>query len=131
MNEQQKAEVMELYRQGYMPKDIGRRLKVCPRKASTYLSQERRDGRLDTIPKNDLDFSNLPTHNKTADNMIYAIIQRDRTIAEGNVKEIAEQLGVSLKTVKFMLSPTYFKRAQGTYNRYPVFLYDLNELEDE
>ena len=131
MNEQQKAEVRELYRQVYMPRHIVKRLKLSRHKIYKYIRECIAEGILKEFPVNDIDVNDLPKNNKTKDNMIYAIIQRDRTLAEGNTKEIAEQLGVSFETVRFMLSPTYFERAQGTHNRYPVFLYDLNELEDE
>ena len=131
MNEQQKAEIRELYRQGYTSKDLTRRLKLSRHKIYKYIRECIEEGILKEFPVNDINANDLPKVNKTKDNMIYAIIQRDRTLAEGNIKEIAEQLGVSFETVKFMLSPTYFKRAQGTHKRYPVFLYDLDELEDE
>lgn len=127
-----RSEVLEMYKQDYYTHEIAESVGITIAMVRSIIGTALSEGTVKKRGGVKLDINEMPQgQGKTADNMIYAIMRGERTLAEGNVKEIAEQLGVSLQTVKFMLSPSYIKRAQGTNKRYPVFLYDENELEDE
>lgn len=127
-----KKEVLAMYNRDYYVYEIAKSLGITEVMVRSIIDTALSDGIVKKRGGVKLDMNEMPQGpGKTADNMIYAIMRGERTLAEGNVKEITEQLGISIKTVRFMLSPSYFKRAQGTNKRYPVFLYDENELEDE
>lgn len=127
-----KREIIEMYKQDYYQVEISKAVNLPTVTVRSIIGTAIEKGEIEAKKGIKLDMNEMPQGpGKTADNMIYAIMKGERTLAEGNVKEIAEQLGVSFQTVKFMLSPTYFERAQGTNKRYPVFLYDENELEED
>jgi len=124
------ADVLELRKEGYSIREVAQRLgtgEYHVRKAIEYLEAK---GELPKKCVNKLDLNEMPVgEGKLADHMIYAIMKGERTIAEGNLKELVEQLGIKEESVRFMLSPTHLKRAQGTNQRYAVFLYDEREFE--
>lgn len=47
----------------------------------------------------------------------YSLYKDDKEIAFGTTKEIAKQLGVSVRTIKFYQTPAYIKRCKGSKNR--------------
>lgn len=44
---------------------------------------------------------------------IYALYKGDRFICMGTVEEIAEKMGVSIRTIRFYASPVYQRRGRG------------------
>jgi len=44
---------------------------------------------------------------------IYALYKGETLIADGTKQEIAEQMGVKLRTINFYMTPTYKKRGKG------------------
>ena len=51
------------------------------------------------------------------DEKIYALYKGDDCIATGTAKEIAEQTGVSVKTIHFYSTPSYKKRVSDKNGR--------------
>ena len=43
----------------------------------------------------------------------YALYKGDEILAFGTIREIASQMGVKPRTIKFYMSPTYQKRGKG------------------
>lgn len=50
--------------------------------------------------------------------MIYALYHGDNYLMQGSKQELADYLGVKIRTIDFYLSPTYKKRTN--YNGYLV-----------
>lgn len=48
---------------------------------------------------------------------VYAMYKGEECLGIGTIKELAEMLNVSIKTIKFYLTPTYKKRCKKSKNR--------------
>lgn len=62
-------------------------------------------------------------------NMVYAYVDGDYTIVEGNIDELADALGFSRRSIEEALRPTQLKRRTNKGPHF-VFLYDENEFDD-
>lgn len=63
------------------------------------------------------------------EHMIYALYKGEELMADGNVYEIADSLGIDVKSVKFYHAPSVKKRNVGGNGKELVFLYDEEEEE--
>lgn len=45
---------------------------------------------------------------------IYALYKGDKWLLDGTKQELADYLGVKLRTISFYMSPTYAKRGKGS-----------------
>lgn len=64
-------------------------------------------------------------------NDIYALYKGEKFIAEGNIYEISEQTGKSIRFLKYMTWGSYQKRTFGSINALEmVFLYNESEEMD-
>lgn len=47
----------------------------------------------------------------------YALYKGEKCLAIGTIKEIATQMNVKIKTIRFYKTPTYKKRTKGSFKR--------------
>lgn len=124
--------VAELYNYGYNRNEIKDMLNEnTVNRISQAISQATRSGLIPTDEIEPVDVNHYPKKDKFSDSKIYAVMIKERTLAEGNVKQIAEQLGISEHSVKYMTSPSRIKYTKRRQARRLVYLYDENEWEDD
>ncbi len=63
----------------------------------------------------------------------YTLYKGDMIIAEGTVKEIAQQTGLAVKTIKFYARPTYERRCNGNNHKVlvPLDVYSIGRADNE
>lgn len=58
----------------------------------------------------------------------YALYKGDKLLADGTVKEIADKMGITTKTLSLYASPAYTRRACEEKGRRLVYLYQTREV---
>lgn len=60
---------------------------------------------------------------------IYALYKGEQYIIDGTKQELADYLGVKIRTIDFYLSPTYAKRGKGSKGNRKKVIYIGKEYE--
>jgi hypothetical protein len=63
----------------------------------------------------------------------YTLYKGDMIIAEGTVKEIAQQTGLAVNTIKFYARPTYERRCKSNNHKIlvPLDVYSIGKADNE
>lgn len=128
-----KMEMIEAYEKGYTLTEITKRYETYAQYVSGVIRQARQEGKLDESRLiANIDINHYPPRAERDDpNKIYALMMGERTIAEGNLTEIAQETGVEVSWLVEMMAPYQVKLRSGTKRRHLVYLYDERELEEE
>lgn len=62
----------------------------------------------------------------------YTLYKGDMIIAEGTVKEIAQQTGLAVNTIKYYARPTHERRCKGTNHKMlvPLDVYSIGRVDN-
>lgn len=132
INDELRKEIFALWNDGVIIRRISEITGVEYLRVKAMIDYAKTKG--DIVPdrhyKNDIPTHTYPPMKERMDgNHVYAYISMGESLAEGNVREISEAIGVELKELRRMLRDSYLRDANGKRWKYLLYLYDENEME--